>query len=181
MAGIDDLKTIFVKRGVAQSNRFNVDLSGMSKFPFITSTEIRDLEKLIQKINLPGRQFNTFEWDLYRHTTTFPTGYSHETLAMDFACTADLFPKRVFDDWLNFIIDTEQYRLRYALEYKCDIIISQTNHKDQKTYTMKITDAFPKSSRGMPFSQSADAGISEFSTEFAFNDLIWPDLKKTGY
>ena len=174
MASINEIKSIFIKRGVAQSNRFHANLSGMAdKLPFVNDEDVRDLQKMVQKINLPGRQFNSFDYDLYRHTTTFPTGYSHEALSIDFVCTADLHPKRIFDDWINYIIDTKEYRLRYANEYKCDFIISQLNHKEEETYTMKIDDVFPKGIRGIQYSQEA-GDVVEFSVEFAFNDLHFP-------
>jgi hypothetical protein len=174
---INSLKTIIGQRGVAKTNRFEIDLTGLldPKFspPIANTQEVRDLESLIVSTTLPGRQITTFGYDLFRHTTDMPTGYVNEALAMEFRLTSDYFAKHIFDRWINKIVPKTQYLMAYADTYKCDIGIRQLDNKDRILYEAKLDDCFPKAIRGISYNSETDA-IGVLSVEFAYNDLNFP-------
>ncbi len=179
-SSINNLKSIIGKRGVSKSNRFEVDLSGMTNMGIAdSSNDVRDLELLIVSTTLPGRQLTTFGYDLFRHTTDMPTGYVNESLTMEFRLTADYFAKTIFDRWINKVVPKKQYLMAYADTYKCDIGIRQLDNKDQVIYEVKIDDCFPKAIRGIGYNAETDA-ISSIAVEFGYNDLNFPSDSEGG-
>ena len=183
-SSINNLKSIIGKRGIAKSNRFEVDFTGLldPKLGGIANqTEVRDLESLLISTTIPGRQLTTFGYDLFRHTTEMPTGYVNEALAMEFRMTADFFIKDIFDRWINKVIPKKQYLMAYANEYKCPITIKQLDNKDNVIYKVMLDKCFPKAMRGIGYNAETE-GFSTLGVEFAYNDLNFttdpPDTAK---
>ena len=177
MAGIDQLKAIIGKRDIAKSNRFEVDFSGLNKISSklgISGNDLRDLTPLVDSVNMPGRQLQTFGYDLFRHMTEFPTGYVNEAFSVEFLSTADFHPKRIFDKWIDYVVPTSTYLIKYADEYKCDITIKQKTLSDDTGYKLILDDVFPKAIRGITYSNDAD-DVVKFGVEFAFNDISIAD------
>ena len=180
MASINKLKSIFNKRDVALANRFKVDFSGMSVLNNkinTTNEELRELSYLVDSTVMPGRQLQTFGYDLYRHPTEVPTGYVNEGFSIEFNMPGDMMPKRIFDNWLNFVVDSNTYLMKYADQFKCNLQIIQTDLVDRKAYVLELDQVFPKTIRGISYSQSSGE-LTKFGVEFAYNDIkIWDDDK----
>lgn len=175
-SSINNIKSVIQKRGVAKSNRFEIDLTGLLNLkggPLATVNEIRDLESLVISTTLPGRQLTTFGYDLFRHTTEMPTGYVNEALAMEFRLTADYVAKNIFDRWINRIVPKNEYLMAYANTYKCEIRIKQLDNKDRVIYEARLDDCFPKAIRGIGYNSETDS-IAALGVEFAYNDLNFP-------
>lgn len=175
-SSINNLKSIIGKRGIAKSNRFEVDFTGLLRDKLggiATLTEVRDLESLLISTTIPGRQLTTFGYDLFRHTTEMPTGYVNEALAMEFRMTADFFVKDIFDRWINKVVPKKQYLMAYADEYKCPITIKQLDNKDNVIYKVMLDKCFPKAMRGIGYNSETE-GFSTLGVEFAYNDLNFP-------
>jgi len=180
MASINKLKSIFNKRDVALANRFKVDFSGMatlSRSLDITDQDLRDLSYLVDSTVMPGRQLQTFGYDLYRHPTEVPTGYVNEGFSIEFNMPGDMMPKKVFDNWINLVVNSETYLMKYAAEFKCNLHIIQTDLVDKKSYVLELDQVFPKTIRGISYSQSSGE-LTKFGVEFAYNDIrIWDDKR----
>ena len=181
MASINKLKSIFNKRDVALANRFKVDFSGMSsligKLGDVTEEDLRELSYLVDSTVMPGRQLQTFGYDLYRHPSEVPTGYVNEGFSIEFNMPGDMMPKQVFDNWINLVVDSQTYLMKYAAEFKCNLQIIQTNLNDKKSYVLELDQVFPKTIRGISYSQSSGE-LTKFGVEFAYNDIkIWDDEK----
>lgn len=186
MATIDELKATISKTGVAKANQFDVDFVGMKDLGFPLSIEgtsktelIRDLNKFVSSTSIPGRQLQTFGYDLFRHMTEFPTGYVNDSLAIEFILPSKLEVKQIFDAWINYVVDIDSYLMKFANQYKCDLVLSQMRRDREgvkKTYSVVITDCYPKAVRGVTYSQDDDS-LTKFSVEFAFNDLHFPSVK----
>jgi hypothetical protein len=180
MASINKLKSIFNKRGPALANRFKVDFSGMQTLSnkLDASTEdLRELSYLVDSSVMPGRQLQTFGYDLFRHPIEVPTGYVNEGFSIEFNMTADMMPKRVFDSWINLVVDSESYLMKYENEFKCNLHIIQTDLEDKKKYVLELDKVFPKTIRGISYSQ-AGGDLTKFGVEFAYNDIrIWDEKR----
>lgn len=181
MASINKLKTIFNKRDVALANRFKVDFSGMStllgNLGGVTREDLRELSYLVDSTVMPGRQLQTFGYDLFRHPSEVPTGYVNEGFSIEFNMPGDMMPKKVFDNWINLVVDSQTYLMKYASEFKCPMHIIQTDLSDKKAYVLELDQVFPKTIRGISYSQSSGE-LTKFGVEFAYNDIkIWDDEK----
>ena len=180
MASINKLKSIFNKRGPALANRFKLDFSGMATLSSkldATTEDLRELSYLVDSASMPGRQLQTFGYDLFRHTSEVPTGYVNEGFSVEFNMTADMVPKRVFDSWINLVVDSESYLMKYEKEFKCNLHIIQTDMEDKKSYVLELDKVFPKTIRGISYSQTS-ADLTKFGVEFAYNDIrIWDEKR----
>ena len=181
MASINKLKTIFNKRDVALANRFKVDFSGMStllgNLGGVTQEDLRELSYLVDSTVMPGRQLQTFGYDLFRHPSEVPTGYVNEGFSIEFNMPGDMMPKKVFDNWINLVVDSQTYLMKYASEFKCPMHIIQTDLSDKKAYVLELDQVFPKTIRGISYSQTS-ADLTKFGVEFAYNDIrIWDEKR----
>ena len=125
---IDDLKAIIGKRaGLARQNRFvvimnspassliNTDFQGLIGQALSGQIGIndfindpRDIALLCQSTQIPGRQFNTLEYnrDMYANQIKIPYTYTNEDVTFTFLLTNDYYMKKMFDKWTEAIINS---------------------------------------------------------------------------
>lgn len=174
---INNLKSIISNRGVARTNRFEVDLSGMRNvIPGTSDQEIRDLEVLVTTASLPTRTLTTFDYGLYRQDTPFVSGYVNSEFSINFTLTQDYFARTLFDKWLNQIITKKDYLVTYPNLYKCDIGVRQLANDEEETiiYKAKLKKCFPKGVSELSF-DAADTGLATLSVGFLYDDLELPE------
>jgi len=174
---INNLKSIIAKRGVAKTNRFEVDLSSIGTVIDASTTEIRDLEVLVTSAQLPTRTLTTFDYGLYRNDTPFTSGYVNSDFSIDFTLTQDYFARTMFDKWLNKIITKKDYLVRYPNQYKCDIGVRQlANDKDETIiYEAKLKNCFPKGVSELGFDAGGTNTAATLSVSFLYDDLELPE------
>tara|TARA_B100001094_G_scaffold50444_1_gene46048 strand:- start:16290 stop:16850 length:561 start_codon:yes stop_codon:yes gene_type:complete len=175
-ASINNLKSIIAKRGVAKTNRFEIDLSSIGTVIDASTTDIRDLEVLVTSAQLPTRSLTTFDYGLYRNNVSFPTGFVNSDFSISFTLTQDYFARTMFDKWLNKIITKKDYLVAYPNQYKCDIGVRQlANDKDETIiYEAKLTNCFPKGVSELGF-DSSGTGAATLSVSFLYDDLELPE------
>lgn len=173
---INELKSIISKRGIAKTNRFEVDLSGLSSVINVSGGELRDLEVLISSASLPTRTLTTFDYGLYRNNAPFTSGYVNSDFSITFTLTQDYFARKIFDKWLNKIITKKDYLVFYPKQYKCDIGVRQLANDKNETiiYEAKMKGCFPKGVSELSFDASGD-GLAALSVDFVYDDLELPE------
>ena len=162
---IDDFKSVISRRsGLAPANRFalfmnppsqtllNLDLQnsatnllsgnfGLSKFV----NEPRDVAILCESCSLPGRQIQTLDKQYlnYRQSIKIPQGYFNEDVNMVFHLTNDYHLKKLFDRWLDLVVNSEDYTVGWKRGYATDVTIQQLNQQNIPVYGVKLKNAFP--------------------------------------
>ena len=168
---IDNIRALINQRGISKANLYEVDFSGMLSLGLgFNPNDIKDLTLCVDSVAIPGRQLQTFGYSLFRHPIEFPTGYVNEGLVIEFNMTSDMFAKNIFDKWIDTIVPTKTYLIKYADEYKTNITIKQLNDHGDVSYTMKLDQVFPKAIRGLTFT-AADESYVKFGVDFGYNDL----------
>jgi len=162
---IDDFKSVISRRsGLAPANRFvvfmsppsqtllNLDLQNVASNllsgnfgPSQLVNDPRDLSLLCESCSLPGRQIQTLERQSlnYRQSVKEPQGYFNEDVNFVFHLTNDYHMKKVFDRWLDMIVNPQTYQVAYKREYVCDVTIQQLNQQNIPVYGVKLKNAFP--------------------------------------
>lgn len=162
---IDSFKSTIGRRGgLAPQNRFaifmtppsatflNLDVqaaaSSLLSGNFGLSSLVndpRDLNILCESVSLPGRQIQTLDYqDLnFRNTVKQPTGYFNEDVTFTFHLTNDYHVKKLFDKWIDTIINPKTYNTAYKNQYVTDVTIQQLNQKNIPVYGIKLKNAFP--------------------------------------
>lgn len=173
---ISSLRSIISNRGVARTNRFEVDLSAISSVIEVSGTEIRDLEVLVTTASLPTRTLTTFDYGLYRQDTPFVSGYVNSGFSINFTLTQDYFARTIFDKWLNKIMTKKNYLVAYPNQYKCDIGVRQLANNEEETiiYEAKLKNCFPKGVSELSF-DATQAGLATLSVDFLYDDLELPE------
>lgn len=173
---INNLRSIISKRGIAKTNRFEIDLTALRNVINVSDSEIRDLQVLISGASLPTRTLTTFDYGLYRNNAPFTSGYVNSDFSITFTLTQDYFARTIFDKWLNKIITKKDYLVFYPNQYKCDIGVRQlANNKDETIiYEAKMKGCFPKGVSELSFDASQD-GLASLSVSFVYDDLELPE------
>ncbi len=162
---IDDFKSVISRRsGLAPANRFvifmnppsqttqNLDLQPASSSllsgnfgPGKFSSDPRDVALLCESCSLPGRQIQTLDKQHmnYRQSVKVPQGYFNEDVNFIFHLTNDYHMKKLFDRWLDLVVNPETYQVGYTKEYVSDVTIQQLNQQNIPVYGVKLRNAFP--------------------------------------
>jgi len=171
MASIDKLKSVITSRGgMARTNRYNVFFTPptMSLFNIdpqailsnvLTGQDVsvgtllndpRDISLLCDKVTLPGRSVSTMEYQDQFQVIKMPYTFIDSEASFSFLLTKDYYMKRVFDNWMDGIINAKDsegnsvpYQLGYKTDYSTDIIIQQLDEEDVPIYGVKLINAFP--------------------------------------
>ena len=162
---IDDFKSVISRRsGLAPANRFaifmsppsqtllNLDLQNVASNllsgnfgPGQLVNDPRDVSLLCESCSLPGRQIQTLDKQHmnYRQSIKIPQGYFNEDVNFVFHLTNDYHMKKVFDRWLDLVINPETYQVAYRKEFVTDVTIQQLNRQNVPVYGIKLKNAFP--------------------------------------
>ena len=193
-AGIDDLKAVIGKRkGLAPSNRFIVHFS----FPRVANIETdilgyaaasltgnfnkrkdgvkfdgRDTSILCDSCSIPGKTIETLSTKLngYRQNVQYAAGYANEDVTFTFHLTNDYYAKKLFDKWMNSIVDPETYTVLYDADYKVDMIIQQLDQQNNVVYGIKLRNAFPTNVSAIAFDNANDAP-QKLSVTMTYEDI----------
>lgn len=174
MASVDNIKsTISARGGFAKPNRFKVDFSGLlSKFPSnqFGIRDIADMNIMCDSCTIPGRTLLTTDWSIWNHQIKIPVGgYDEDDIEMVFNVTNDYFIKRIFDAWLDLVVNQDTYHVGYDASYKADLIISHLDERDNEVYRAKIQGAYPLTVKPISLDNNSESTVSKFSTAITFD------------
>lgn len=174
---IDDFKSVISRRsGLAPANRFaifmsppsqtllNLDLQNVASNLLSGNfgagqlvNDPRDIAILCESCSLPGRQIQTLDHQNrnYRQSVKEPQGYFNEDVSFVFHLTNDYHMKKVFDRWLDLIINPETYQVAYKNEFVSDVTIQQLNQQNVPVYGVKLKNAFPVTMNAIELNNSS--------------------------
>lgn len=164
---IDDLKsTISSRGGMARPNLFSVNFA----FPGGLNFNQKDMTILCESASLPGRNINTNEFQSTRQALKMPYGFINEDVNFTFLLTNDFELKKVFDSWLESIIDTENYVLKYRDDYATDVTINQLNKEEEIVYTVRLQKAFPISLNTIELSNATENDVQRVTVAMTYEN-----------
>ena len=189
---IDDLKGVFSKRqGAANVNRFmifmqppsasllNLDvnaaitgaLSGnLSIGGFINDP--RDVSLLCESCTLPGRAITTMEKQNVKQAVKVPYSFVNEDVTFTFILTGDYYMRKMFDNWLELVFDTNKYEMCYPDTYTTDIRIAQLNKQNIPVYTVKLEKAYPTAINAISLDNTAENSIQKVSVNVTYENFV---------
>lgn len=166
---IDTLKSSLVSRnGLAKPTQFNILFTLPPGIPGASYVG-RNLDLMCQGTALPTRTVETMEYSgTQRHPYAIPTGLKYDTIAFKFLVANDFFPKNIFDAWMNLVIDSKSYRIRYAADYATDISVHQEDGQGNSIYGVKLIQAFPTAISDIELDSGATDQVHMISVTFAY-------------
>jgi hypothetical protein len=159
----------------ARTSKFEVRIAP----PSGVQLDTMPLRLQCESTELPGYSFSIAENRYYgapEPIAAFPTPFAEITLT--FICAGDMWEKKLFDRWMNFIIPVNNYNPRYKDDYCTQIEISQfdgvatsdniATQTSQRTYYAKLFGAFPISIGTLSLNW-ADDGIHRLPVTFRYD------------
>lgn len=134
---------------------------------------LKDLTFQCESAELPGRTIETSELQLAGPSQKLPYGSTYSDMTLTFLCTNDMFEKRIFDDWLNFINSRDNATSAYREDYSTTIGIFQYDEGGDSrpwpavTYGALLIDAYPIAVNQLSLSWSEDS-VHRLSVVFAY-------------
>ena len=122
---------------------------------------------------IPGKTIETLSVPLngYRQSVQYPTGYSNPDVTFSFLLTNDYYIKKIFDKWMNSIVDKESYTTLYDADYKVDMIIQQLDQQNNVVFGIKLINAFPVSISDIPLDTSATDQNQKVSVTMTYQEI----------
>ena len=126
-------------KGIARVSNFRVLFSGQ----ILQNNGIQALAMLCHSTVLPGRGINGNPVRTHGPSRINPSILIYDDISMTFYCTNDsLFPKPLFEEWQDAIIEATTGMVNYPDNYTTDIEIEEFD-TGKIIYSVKLIDAFP--------------------------------------
>ena len=170
--------------GLAHSGYFEVFIPRPISFGFSSSNivEPQGLAARIDSIDLPGRTIATIDnyYDIGVRRN-IPYGAIYQDLTFSIICSEDLREKEFFEKWQDVIVGNHrnentmvgnQYDIGYYDDYTEDVLISRFRPGGQRTYQIKLIEAYPKIVNAMSMSwESTEALKLSVSLGFRYHKI----------
>ena len=189
---IDDLKSVFNKRqGPALTNRFmvfmqppsgsllNLDVNAaitgaisgnLNAGGFINDP--RDVSILCESCSLPGRTISTIDYQTTKQSVKIPYSFINEDVTFTFILTGDYYIRKMFDQWMSMVFDTQKYALKYRDTYTTDIRIAQLNKDNIPVYTVQLQKAYPTGINAITLDNTAESTIQKVSVNVTYENFV---------
>lgn len=125
---------------------------------------------------LPGYNFDTIDGRVYGAPYAIAARPTFQDLRLTFICTGDLWEKKFFDSWQEFIMPKTDFLPRYRIEYVANIEVRQYYVTGEVAYTAMFYEAFPSSIDPISLSW-ADDGINRLNVNFKYRYWKAPTVK----
>lgn len=162
-------------RGVAKQNRFEVFINPPSKI--LENARFRDINLVslfCESASLPPIGIGVKQQRIYGPAYQRPStlDYGGDGMAMTFLMDQQMDIKAFFDCWMAIIINPINYNVNYQSDYVSDIGIYQLNERNETTYSVLLTDAFPKSYNLLDVNNSSQNSMHKLSVNFVYRKAI---------
>ena len=165
---INDLKTIISsKGGLARPNFFSVVFT----FPDGIAYDSREMTILCESAQMPGININTNEFQSTRQAVKMPYGFIKEDVNFTFLITNDFGIKKSFDSWVQSVIDTENYRLKYRDDYAKEVTINQLDKNEKVLHSVTLQKAFPININTIELSNATENSIQRVTVAMTYENF----------
>ena len=172
MPRIDRMISNIKKFGVFTPNKYLVEFTG-----FLGMTDLamgNRLSLMCSSVSLPGRSIaSTPDKNAAGPMREIPyeSLYASE-ISMTFYLGKDLWERRIFETWMDTIIDPVSGRLGYYKDYASEMYMYVLNEFDMPIYRIRLEEVFPKQVGEIEFSNEGGADIAKQTITLAFRRYV---------
>ena len=153
------------QKGPAQPNKFRVLITG----GVLKNSKARAVSMLCNQAVIPGRSYMTNEIRTHGPIRKAPYNTIYDDLQLGLYCTNnDLFPRDLFEEWQNAIIQTMTGRVNYFDQYVADIEIEQYDDEQNVIYACKFIDAYPMMVMPLALDWASTNTVHNLNVTFAY-------------
>jgi hypothetical protein len=165
---IDDMKAIVGNQGgFARTNFFAVTFNGPAS---IGKPDPVIVNALCESAQLPGRSISTFEHGMTGQTIKRPYGYINDDVTLTFYVTNDFYIKKLWEQWLNSVINDVNKKVGYRDNYAQDITISVLNLNHNEIHQVTLTKAYPITVNAIDLNNGSENELMKLSVTLTYED-----------
>lgn len=94
--------------------------------------------------------------------------YGGEGLSFTFHVDREMTVKRLFDAWMQTIVNPETFTVAFPESYVCDVTINQLDESNNVSYAVVLEDAFPRAMNLMDLNNSSQNQTHRLTVMFAY-------------
>ena len=174
---VDEFKGILNRhKGLAKASNFRMLITG----GVLKNSSARALALLLNQAQIPGRQLQTVDVSTHGPVRKQPYGVSvYDDLVTSIYCTNDnLFPRDLFQEWQELIINSQNHNANYFDQYVCDIELEAYDEEGEVTYRCRFVDAYPLFVAPLQVDWAAGSQILNLNVTFTYRR--WEQLPPGG-
>lgn len=164
---VDDIKAIVGNQGgFARTNFFAVTFNG----PASITPDPVIINALCESASLPGRSISTFEHGMVRHAIKRPYGYINDDVTLTFYVTNDFYIKKIWEQWMNTVINDVNDKVGYRDDYAMDVTISVLNLNHNEIHQVTLTKAYPITINAIELNNGSENELMRLSVTLTYED-----------
>jgi hypothetical protein len=182
---VDNFRATVLNKGLAKKNRFEVELSVPPLVAQVIEIDQRDISLLAESAVFPELSINAELQQIWGPAIHRPKSINYGGfMVIQFHLDQAMQIKRLFDTWMQTIVDGTQYTVSYQRDYLCPAIkITQLNDLDAATYSIVLEEAFPAGQVQLDLNHSLQNATHLHTVNFRFRrwyETQAPVTKQTG-
>ncbi len=130
--------------------------------------DARVLALLCEATTMPGKQILTTERAVYGPTFRMPYGQIFAEWPATFNVDNMMYPKTLFEQWHDLIIDPNTFDVNFYKNYVTDIEIYQLDKRDVAIHGVKLYDAYPVTVNDLELNHGAQDSVHKLNVSFAY-------------
>lgn len=120
-------------------------------------------------ISIPGRNLRTqMNGNIYGPPHEVVQGITFAPVQATFYCGSDLAERYFFEEWQKVSYNPQTYNINYYKEYVGAVDIYQLNEQDERTYGVRLEEAFPKTVAEIAYGHASSNAINKVTVEFQY-------------
>lgn len=126
-------------------------------------------------ISIPGRNLRTqMNGNIYGPPHEMVQGQTFAPISASFYCGTDMAERYFFEEWQKVSYNPDTYNVNYYKEYVGALEIYQLDEQDNRTYGIRLEEAFPKTIGEIAYGHASSNQINKVNIEFAYRH--WRNL-----
>ena len=164
---VDDIKAVVGNQGgFARTNFFAVTFNG----PASITPDPVIVNALCESAQLPGRSISTFEHGMTKHAIKRPYGYINDDVTLTFYVTNDFYIKKLWEAWLNTVVNDVNDKIGYRDDYAQDVVISVLNLNHNEIHQVTLTKAYPITINAIELNNGSENELMRLTVTLTYED-----------
>ena len=156
MASISEFISNVGKLGFTKANRYELFVHPPIAVNNIREMGSQDLRFRVPSITLPQKSLATTETKVYGPVRQAPYSTTYDQLTFSIYLSEGLKEREWFENWMHYVIDYQDHKIRYSTEYNGKLKLLVFNEKDVLMSVHEFQDAFPLSIGEVSFAYGND-------------------------
>lgn len=177
MGSITDFVSEINKTGFSRANRYEMVFVVPTAVNGLSPGLSRSLTYRIASVNLPSKSIATTETKVYGPVRQAPYSTTYDQLTFSMYLSKDLRERKSMENWMHYIVDYDNHKIRYLNEYKGSIYLSVFDEQDTRTAYYHFMEAFPLSIGEVSLAY-ANEDVAQCQITMSYRKYIETDSKQ---